>query len=77
MADQPLLAGSNVALQQQFAPTPISLTFKDVRYSAPANKKNEAPLEILKGVNGHVDKGQFLSIMGPSGAGEDPPLILH
>ena len=31
---------------------------------------NGAPLHVLKGINLHIDKGEFVSIMGASGSGK-------
>lgn len=40
---------------------------KDIRKSF---KLDEEELEILHGINLHVDKGEFLAMMGPSGSGK-------
>ena len=33
-------------------------------------KKSFGPLQVLKGIDLHIDKGEVVSIVGPSGAGK-------
>ena len=42
------------------------ITLKDINKTY----NNGTPLHVLKGINLHIDKGEFVSIMGASGSGK-------
>ncbi len=42
------------------------ITLKDINKTY----DNGTPLHVLKGINLHIDKGEFVSIMGASGSGK-------
>eukprot|EP01083_Nonionella_stella_P066860 176430_1 len=52
----------------------IQLSFKDINFSVPTKDGGEKT--ILSGVSGIAEPGQFLAIMGPSGAGKTSLLSL-
>ena len=46
------------------------ITFRDLHYSYPSRTGDGKPVSVLRGVNLEVDKGEFLSVMGPTGVGK-------
>lgn len=48
----------------------ICVTWKDLRVTVPADRKNVGNRTILDELTGYAEPGQILAIMGPSGCGK-------
>ena len=46
------------------------IEIKDLQYAYPPQTPGEKPISVLKGINLTVKKGEFVSIMGPTGVGK-------
>ncbi|RLN98705.1 hypothetical protein BBJ28_00012687 [Nothophytophthora sp. Chile5] len=50
--------------------TPVTLAFRDLRYSVPKPSNPKESIELLKGVSGYALPGRMTALMGASGAGK-------
>lgn len=50
--------------------TPITLAFKDLRYSVNDPKSSKRKIELLRGISGYAMPGTMTALMGSSGAGK-------
>ncbi|KAI9980813.1 hypothetical protein PInf_010142 [Phytophthora infestans] len=50
--------------------TPVTVAFKDLRYSVPKPSNPKESIELLKGISGFALPGQMTALMGASGAGK-------
>ena len=46
------------------------ISIRDLRFSYPPLQPDGEPVRVLAGVNLEVERGEFLSVMGPTGAGK-------
>lgn len=49
---------------------PVTLAFKDLRYSVPDPNNKKQSIELLKGITGYALPGSVTALMGASGAGK-------
>ncbi|RLN98213.1 hypothetical protein BBJ28_00000005 [Nothophytophthora sp. Chile5] len=50
--------------------TPVSIAFRNLKYTEPDLKNPKQPIDLLKGVGGYALPGTITAIMGSSGAGK-------
>ncbi|RLN87486.1 hypothetical protein BBJ28_00024852, partial [Nothophytophthora sp. Chile5] len=50
--------------------TPVTVAFKDLRYSVPKPSNPKESIELLKGISGFALPGKMTALMGASGAGK-------
>lgn len=46
------------------------IEIRDLHYSYPPQAPKEQPIAVLKGINLTVERGEFVSVMGPTGVGK-------
>ena len=50
--------------------SPITLSWENLSYTIGGKSKGDAPKELLQQINGWINPGEVIAIMGASGAGK-------